>query len=133
MRGNDIKEITIHSQNAQSVLGVPMFGNVHLNGMFAGSDWENCCVFIIRKSGYIERMKFIDSKPGSISSDSNDILYICEFQRSLVVVFTLCGETVRTVKIGAIAPNPRSIAIKNAQKALIANGKSIVEVDLNEF
>lgn len=50
-----------------------------------------------------------------------------------MVVFTLSGETVRTVKIGAIAPNPRSIAIKNAQKALIANGKSIVEVDLNEF
>lgn len=106
MRGNDIKD----SPNAQSVLGVPMFGNVLLNGMFAGSDWEKCCVFIIRKSGYIERMKFIDSKPGSISSGSNDTLYICEFQRSLVLVFTLSGETVRTVKIGAIAPNPRSIA-----------------------
>lgn len=34
LRGNDIKEITIHSPNAQSVLGVPMFGNVHLNVMF---------------------------------------------------------------------------------------------------
>lgn len=101
--------------------------------MFAVSDWEKCCVFIIRKSGYIERRKYIDSKPGSISSDSNNTLYVCEFQRSLVVVFTLRGDTIRAIKIGGIAPNPRSIAIKNDQKALIANGKSIVEVDLNEF
>lgn len=44
------------------------------------------------------------------------------------MVFTLSGETLRTVKIGAIAPNPRSIAINNDQNALIANGKSFSEV-----
>lgn len=133
LRGNDVREIPIHYPHAQSGLGVPMFGHVLLNGMFAVSDWEKCCVFIIRKSGYIERRKYIDSKPGSISSDSNNTLYVCEFQRSLVVVFTLRGDTIRAIKIGGIAPNPRSIAIKNDQKALIANGKSIVEVDLNGF
>lgn len=96
--------------------------------MFAVSDWEMCCVFLLRKSGYIERIKYIDYKPGSISSDSNNNIYVCEFQRSVVVVFTLSGETLRTVKIGAIAPNPRSIATNNDQNTLIANGKSFSEV-----
>lgn len=107
-----------------------MFGHVLLNEIFVVSDWEMCCVFILRNSGYIERRKYIDYKPGSISSDSNNNDYVCEFQRSVVVVFTLSGETLRTVRIGAIAPNPRSIAINNDQNALIENMKSFSEVQL---
>lgn len=128
LRGNNVKEIAIHYPNTQSNLCVPMFGHVLLNEMFAVSDWEMCCVFLLRKSGYIERRKYIDYIRGSISSDSNNNIYVCEFQRSVVVVFTLSGETLRTVKIGAIAPNPRSIAINNDHNALIANGKSFSEV-----
>lgn len=107
-----------------------MFGHVLLNEICVVSDWEMCCVFILRNSGYIERRKYIDYKPGSISSDSNNNIYVCEFQRSVVVVFTLSGETLRTVRIGAIAPNPRSIAINNDQNALIENMKSFSEVQL---
>lgn len=133
LRGNDVKEIPIHSPSTISDLGIPMFGHVLPNGMFAVSDWEKCCVFIIGKSGKIEIMKFIGSKPGSISSDSNNTLYVCDFQRNLVVMLTLSGEILRKVKIGDTAPNPRSIAINNEQKALIANEKSIFEVDLKKL
>lgn len=63
-----------------SDLGVPVFGHVLLNGMFAVSDWEKRCVSIIGKSSNIEIMKFNGSKPGSISSDSNNTLYGCDFQ-----------------------------------------------------
>lgn len=53
-----------------------MYGHVLLNEMFAVSDREKRCVFIIRKSGYIENRKPIDFKPVSISSESNKNLYI---------------------------------------------------------
>lgn len=55
LRGNNVKEIEIHYTNTQSNLCVPMFGHVLLNEMFAVSDWEMCCVFLLRKSGYIEK------------------------------------------------------------------------------
>lgn len=56
-----------------------------------------------------------------------------DFQRSLIIIFSLSGESLCSVKLGEIAPNPRSIAIKNDQKALIANGKSIVEVEVQRL
>lgn len=48
---------------------------------------------------------------------------------SVVVIFAQRGETLRSVQLEAIAPNPKSIAIEY-ETALIANSKSIVEVKL---
>lgn len=130
LRDNDMKEIAIHDPNSESKISDPVFGHVLLNGMFAVSDWNKLCVFLISRSGCIERRKCFDSKPGSISSDSNHNLYVCDFQKSLIKVFSLSGVSLRSVKLGENAPNPRSIALNNDQKALIANGKSIVEVEV---
>eukprot|EP00105_Crassostrea_gigas_P018509 XP_011436656.1 PREDICTED: E3 ubiquitin-protein ligase TRIM56-like [Crassostrea gigas] len=131
LRSNDIKEITIYDPNTDSNLSDPKFGHVLINGMFAVSDWDKECVFLIANSGRISRRKYIDAnpKPGSISSDSNCNLYVCDFQRNILIIFTQSGETLRSVQLGATAPNPRSIAVRN-KKALIANGNSIVEVEL---
>lgn len=129
LRGNDVKEIAIYDPNTDSNLSDPMFGHVLLDGMFAVSDWDKECVFLIGKSGQIYRRKYIDSRPGSISSDSKCNLYVCAFLKSVVVIFAQSGETLRSVQLGKIAPNPKSIAIRN-EKALIANGKSIVEIEL---
>lgn len=53
------------------------------------------------------------------------------------MVFTLNRDTLRAIKIGGIASNPRTIlkyiAINNDKKALIASRHFIVEVDANEF
>lgn len=131
LRGNDIKEITIYDPNTDSNLSDPKFGHMLINGMFAVSDWDKECVFLIGNSGRISRRKYIDSnpKPGSISSDSNCNIYVCDFQRNILIIFSQSGGTLRSVRLEAIAPNPRSIAVRNG-KALIANGKSIVEVEL---
>lgn len=131
LRGNDIREITIYDPNTDSNLSDPKFGHVLINGMFAVSDWDKECVFLIAKSGRVSRRKYIDAnpKPGSISSDSNCNVYVCDFQRNSLIIFTQSGETLRSVQLGAIAPNPKSIAVRN-RKALIANGNSIVEVEL---
>lgn len=130
LRDNDIKEIVIYDPNSESKISDPVFGHVLLNGMFAVSDWNTQCVFLISRSGCIEKRKCFNSNPGSISSDSNHNLYMCDFQRSQIIIFSLSGESLRSVKLREIAPNPRSIALKNDQKALIANGKSIVEVEV---
>lgn len=129
VRDNDVKEVAITHPNRQLIIGLPMFGHVLLNEMFAVSDWQMCCVILIRKSGYIERRKYFDSNPGSISSDFSNTLYVCELQRNLIVNFTLGGETLRSFKIGGILPNPRSIAINRNDKILIANSKSFLEVE----
>ncbi|XP_065923467.1 E3 ubiquitin-protein ligase TRIM56-like isoform X2 [Magallana gigas] len=131
LRSNDVKEIAIYDPNTDSNLHNPMFGHMLLDGMFAVSDWDVGCVFLIRKTGCVLRRKYFDSNsnPGSISSDSKCNLYVCDFQKSVVVIFAQSGETLHSVQLGAIAPNPRSIALRN-QKALITNGKSIVEIEL---
>lgn len=133
LRDSDIKEIVIYDPNSESKISDPVFGHVLLNWMFAVSDWNTECVFLISRSGCIEKRKCFHSKPGSISSDSNHNLYMLDFQRSLIIIFSLSGESLCSVKLGEIAPNPRSIAIKNDQKALIANGKSIVEVEVQRL
>lgn len=131
LRNNDVKEITIYDPNTDSNLSEPKFGHVLLNGTFAVSDWGKECIFLIMRTGCVVRRKYIDScsKPGSISSDSNYNIYVCDFQRSVVVIFAQRGETLRSVQLEAIAPNPKSIAIEY-ETALIANSKSIVEVKL---
>lgn len=56
-----------------------MFGYVLFNEMFVVFDWEMCCVFFLRKLGYIERIKYIDYKFGFIFFDLNNNIYVCEF------------------------------------------------------
>lgn len=131
LRGNNVKDIAIYDPNTNSNLSDPMFGHVLLDGMYAVSDWDKECVFLIGKSGQIFRRKYIDSnlRPVSISSDSKCNIYVCDFQTSVVVIFAQSGETLRSVQLGKIAPNPKSIAIRN-EKALIANGKTFVEFEL---
>lgn len=137
LRDNDVKEIAIHepNYNRQSHLRNPKFGHVLINSMFAVLDWDEKCVFLIGKSGRIARRKYIDSnpRPGSISSDPSYNLYVCDIQNDSILIFSLGGATLRSVKIGAIAPNPQSIAIMHGKLALITNGRSIIEVDLNKF
>lgn len=79
LKGNDVREIVIYYLYVELGLGVLMFGYVFLNGMFVVFDWEKCCVFMIRKLGYIERRKYIDFKFGFIFLDFNNIFYVCEF------------------------------------------------------
>lgn len=131
LRNNDVKEITIYYPNTDSNLSEPRFGHVLLNGTFAVSDWGTGCVFLIMRTGCVVRGKYIDScsKPGYISSDSNYNIYVCDFPRSVVVIFAQHGETLRSVQLEEIAPNPKSIAIEY-ETALIANSKSVVEVKL---
>lgn len=135
LKDNDVKEIAIHEPNRQSHFRNPKFGHVLINSMFAVSDWDEKCVFLIGKSGRIGSRKYIDSnpRPGSISSDSSYNLYVCDIQNDSILIFSLGGATLRSVKIGAIAPNPKSIAIMHDKLALITNGRSIIEVDLNKF
>lgn len=131
LRGNEVKEIAIYDPNTDSNLSDPMFGHVLLDGTFAVSDWDKECIFLIGSSGRIARRKYIDSntKPGSISSDSNFNLYVCDFHKSVVVIIAQSGETLRSVYIGNIAPYPKSFAIRN-ETALIANGIAFVEIEL---
>lgn len=135
LRNNDVKEIAIYEPNRQSHFRNPRYGHVLINSTFAVSDWDEKCVFLIGKSGCIARRKYIDSnpRPGPISSDSSCNLYVCDFQSDSILIFSLGGATLRSVKIGAIAPNPQSIAIMSGKLALITNGRSILEVDLNKF
>lgn len=132
LKDNDINDIAIYDPNTKSNLRNPAFGHVLLNDMFAVSDRDKKCVFLIGRSGRIARRKYIDSssRPGCISSDSNCNLYVCDLENDRVVVFSISGVTLRSIKIGAIAPNPQSIAIMHGKLALITNGRSIIEVDL---
>lgn len=132
LKDNDIKEVAIYDPNAKSNLRKPSFGHVLLNDMFAVSDWDKKCVFLIGRSGRIARRKYIESssRPGSISSDSNCNLHVCDLENNRVVVFSISGVTLRSIKIGAIAPNPKSIALMHDKLALITNGRSIIEVEL---
>ncbi|XP_061182528.1 E3 ubiquitin-protein ligase TRIM56-like [Saccostrea echinata] len=117
-----VQEFTINDRGRPVKIGNPMFGHVLLNGMYIISDWANDCVFIVRKSGYIERRKYCN--PGSISSDLDNNIYVCDYQNSRIVMFTTAGVTLGTY-ISQI-PNPRSIALKHDRRMLISNGQSII-------
>ena len=125
-RDEDCKEINIYDPNTTSNLSNPSFGHVLRNGMFAVSDWDKNCVFLIRRTGLIERRKYCgnDSSPGSISSDFALNIYVCDYQRSLVTVFTIGGQTLRSINLVTVAPNPRSISINQRGGILIANGET---------
>lgn len=130
---NDVKEIDIYDQNATSALSNPLFGHVLRNGMFAVSDCDRGCVFIIRKSGFIERRKYCtagDSFPGCIASDSMNNIYVCDYVKSFVIVFDISGVTLNLINVYEISPNPRSIAIYRDGQLLISNTKSIVLADI---
>ena len=131
LKKDSISDINIHDQHSTSNLSDPTFGHVLENGMFVISDWKKDCVFIIRRSGYIVRRKYCgtSSPPGSISSDSDLKIYVCDYEGSLIEVFTLSGVTLRTINVREIAPNPRSIAISEDGHTLIANGKSIIQIN----
>ena len=96
----------------------------------AVSDWDKKCVFLIRRTGMIERRKYFDtdSSPGSIFSDSALNIYVCDYKKSLVTVFTISGKTLRVINLGTVAPNPKSIAINQDGNKLIANGTSFVQI-----
>lgn len=72
------------------------------------------------------------SSPGAISSDSSNNIYACVEMQNIVVVFDLSGKTLRSINIGSIVQNPRSISVKgdDSSQALIANGKSVVIIEL---
>ncbi|XP_078319265.1 uncharacterized protein LOC144620934 isoform X2 [Crassostrea virginica] len=129
LRDGDCKEINIHDPNTTSNLSEPKFGHVLQNGMFAVSDWDKKCVCLISRTGLIERRKNFgtDSSPGSISSDSALNIYVCDYRKSLVTVFVISGDTLCTIYIGSVAPNPRSISINQDGRTLIANGKTFVQ------
>ena len=131
LKDDQLKEITIHDQHSTSNLSKPMFGHVLNNGMFVISDWDKNCVFFIRRSGYIEKRKYCDtiSSPGSISSNSDLNIFVCGFHESKVIVFDKGGRTLYTINLHTSAPNPRSIAINPGGHTLVANGKSIIQIN----
>ena len=131
LQNTTIKEINIHDPHTTSNLSDPMYGHVLQNGMFAVSDWDKDCIFLIRRSGYIERRKYCrsDFSPGSISSDSELNVYVCNYESSIVEVFELTGKTIRIINICAIARNPKSISINKNGQALVANGKSFTLIN----
>ena len=108
-----------------------MFGHVLNNGMFAISDWGKGCVFLIRRSGCITNRKYCDTitLPGSISSDTNLNIFVCGFHKSMVIVFDIGGKTLYDINLQTIAPNPRSIAINQEGHTLVANGKSVTQIN----
>ena len=129
LRDEDVKEINIQP-NTTSNLTSPKYGHIIQNGMFAVSDWDKKYVFLIRSTAMIERRKYFDtdSSPGSIFSDSALNIYVCDYKKSLVTVFTISGKTVRVINFGTFAPNPKSIAINQDGNKLIANGKAFVQI-----
>ena len=131
LQNTTIKEINIHDPHTTSNLSDPMYGHVLQNGMFAVSDWDKDCIFLIRRSGYIERRKYCrsDFSPGSISSDSELNVYVCNYESSIVEVFELTGKTIRIINICTIAKNPKSISINKNGQALVANGKSFTLIN----
>lgn len=132
---NDIIEIDIYDQNAASTISNPLFGHVLQNGMFAVSDCDQGCVFIIRNSGFIDRRKYCtadDSFPGCIASDSMNNIYVCDYVKSAVVVFDIYGVTLGLINVYEISPNPRSIAIYRDGQLLISNTKRIVLADIRK-
>ncbi|XP_056020287.1 E3 ubiquitin-protein ligase TRIM56-like [Ostrea edulis] len=124
----EVKQIVITDPNKAGLLRNPKFGHVLRNGMFAVSDWDLDCVFLIRRSGYVERRKYCS--PGSISSDSNNNIYVCDHKESLILVFKLSGETMHTFDVGSCVYNPKSIAINQDGRILITNKTSVVLVTL---
>ena len=94
LKSGDCKEISTHDPYTTSNLSDPKYGHILQNGMFAISDWTKKCVFLIRRTGLIVGRKYCgtDSLPGSISSDCALNIYVCDYQRSLVTVFTLKGK-----------------------------------------
>jgi hypothetical protein len=120
----EVKKIVITDPNKAKLLKNPKFGHVLRNGWFAVSDWDLDCVFLIRRSGYVERRKYCS--PGSISSDSNNNIYVCDYRESLILVFKLSGETLHTIDTGPCVRNPRSIAVNQDGRMLIASKNSIV-------
>ena len=93
LRDGDCKETKFMNQNMTSNMCKPKYGHVFQNGMFAVSDWNKKCVFLIRRTGLIERRKNFcpDSSPGTISSDSALNIYVCDYHRSHVTVFVING------------------------------------------
>ncbi|XP_056019378.1 E3 ubiquitin-protein ligase TRIM56-like [Ostrea edulis] len=127
-RDKELKEMPIKNQHTSVKFGNPMFGHVLLNGMFIVSDCARDCIFIIQQSGSIERRKYCS--PGAVSSDMNNRIYVCDYRQSLVVVFTVAGETLRTYKIAPFLRNPRSIAVNTSGRTLISNGRAIILAEL---
>lgn len=133
LENTNVKEIDICDQNAATTLSNPLFGHVLQNGMFVVSDCDKGCVFIIRKSGFIDRRKYCtadDSFPGCITSDSVNNIYVCDYVKSFVVVFDIYGVTLNLINVHEISPNPRSIALYRDDQLLISNTKSIALVDI---
>lgn len=130
----EVKKIRVWDFNNGPLLRKPKFGHVLSNGRFAISDWKMNCVFIVSKSGQVDRRKYCTcdgSSPGAISSDSSNNIYACVEMQN-IVVFDLSGKTLRSINIGSIVQNPRSISVKgdDSSQALIANGKSVVIIEL---
>lgn len=93
------------------------------------------CVFIISRSGQVDRRKYCTydgSPPGAISSDSSNNIYACVEMKNIIVVFDLSGKTLRSINIGSIVQNPRSLSVNgdNNSQMLIANRKSVVIIEL---
>jgi hypothetical protein len=126
--GKELKDMIIHDQNAPVIFDNPMFGHVLSNGMFVVSDWVRDCIFIIQKSGYIERRKYCSV--GALSSDINNNIYVCDFRESLIVVFRVSGETLQTYKTSPFLRNPKSIAVNANDCILISNETSVVLAEL---
>ena len=121
-KGWRLQRNKIHEPNTTSNMCKPKYGHDFQNGMFAVSDWNKKCVFLIRRTGLIEWRTNVcpDSSPGSISSDSALNIYVCEYHRSHVTVFVINGDTLCTIYIGSVAPNLRSISISQDERTSIA-------------
>lgn len=131
----EVKQIRVWDFNDGPLLRKPKFGHVLSNGKFAISDWKMNCVFIISRSGQVDRRKYCTydgSPPGAISSDSSNNIYACVEMKNIVVVFDLSGKTLRSINIGSIVQNPRSLSVNgdNNSQMLIANRKSVVIIEL---
>lgn len=135
LENQEVKQIQLWDFKKGPLLRKPKYGHVLLNGKFVISDCEMNCVFIFSKLGQLDRRKYCTcdgSPPGAISSDSSNNIYVCDEVKNVILVFNPSGKTLRSINIGSILQNPRSIAMKGdgSSQALIANEKSVVIVEL---
>lgn len=82
--------------------------------MFVVLDCDKGCVFIIWNLGFIDRRKYCivdDLFFGCIVLDFMNNIYVCDYVKSVVVVFDIYGVILGLINVYEIFLNFRSIVI----------------------
>ncbi|XP_062571367.1 E3 ubiquitin-protein ligase TRIM56-like [Saccostrea cucullata] len=99
-------------------LGQPRFACLLSDGKFAISDWEKDFVYLFNDTGQVSREEFC--YPGSITTDTNDYLYIADFYEHIINVINFEGSSRRTIHLSPHLSHPRSISINIDNKLAVA-------------